>query len=238
MRIKALILTTLISSLGFVSLVYATQLVVISSDTKQFTPGAIIEASREITLPADASITLISSDGSTIKMNGPFKGKPYPGPAVQNKSLIEALSEIAARKSTAELAVFRGIMVSQRDLWAINVNALDTPYCVRGDKNVIFWSDLTSGNTSLQITPHANLSNTVSVNWPRSEHVVDWPASVPLVDRARYSLTLEDSGNERQVEIRIMPADLNTDAHRAAWMWEQGCDNQAGQLVRALAAGE
>ena len=212
----------------------ADQLVVIASSSEQFSPGAVVDASREIVLPTNVSVTLISSDGGTITLNGPYKGKPNRGGSNSNKSFIDVLSEIASKEASSGIAVFRNSPGSRPDLWAININKPGT-YCVQDGAEAILWSNRVGSSAKLHITSVGDPGDVTDIDWPGGARTVDWPDSLSLKDGSSYGLQL--AGVSREIKVRIIPASLTTDAHRAVWMWNNGCEKQARRVVRALANG-
>ena len=237
MRFKVLIPTILLGILGLGPTASVAQVVVIASNTEQFSAGDVVESSREITLPAGTTITLISSDGGTVKLVGPYQGKPSPVPSTSNESLIDTLSEIATKESQYGLAVFRAKPNSATDLWAVNVSRSGT-YCVRSDVGVVLQGKQAGGDRVMHIATLADPDDVTSVTWPAGKQVIDWPAATSLIDGTKYFLQFENPDSRRQVKIKLIPTGLPTEAHIAAWMWQNGCDRQARRVVRVLAKGE
>jgi len=57
---------------------------------------------------------------------------------------------------------------------------------------------------------------------------------VPIEDGATYGLRLVTADTYAFVRITIVPGTLPTDAHRAAWMADRGCQDQALALLGSL----
>lgn len=233
MKLRTLAMITILGVFGFGSTARADQLVVIASNTELFKLGTIVDASQELVLPPDTSITLIAADGKSVKLTGPYKGNPNSGSSAQNKSLIETLSEIASKEYAPELAVFRKAG-TRAGLWAIDVGKSGVN-CARSDENIKLWRKNASIDSRLKIIPRGNPGDAVSLNWPRGEHVFDWPGSLSIKDGETYVMKLEDTSREQQVKIYTIPQEYATDAHRVVWMWENECPRQARRLFRSLA---
>jgi len=71
-------------------------------------------------------------------------------------------------------------------------------------------------------------------DWPADAHVLGWPKEVGLADGARYLLRLKGSRATRKFTLHLVPGDLPTDAHKAAWMADHGCERQARRLIARL----
>ena len=54
----------------------AGDLVVIASTDPSLEVGVVIDGSRPISVAANISVVLVSSDGRTIKLSGPYNGAP------------------------------------------------------------------------------------------------------------------------------------------------------------------
>ena len=79
-----------------------------------------------------------------------------------------------------------------------------------------------------------SLGQKVSRSWPAGESTLVWPVELALVDGENYFSQLEHAIGATEMTLRLIPTSLDTDAHRAAWMAENGCLKQAHQVLRGL----
>jgi hypothetical protein len=74
------------------------------------------------------------------------------------------------------------------------------------------------------------------IEWPAGRTEIDWPASVALGDRATYLLRLGNVIRPERLDVRVVPPQP-TPAHATAWLAENGCAAQAGQLLQKIVSG-
>jgi hypothetical protein len=217
----------------------ANDLVVIASSDPSVELGAVIDGSRSMSVAANASVVLVSSAGRTIKVTGPFHGAPDVSDSGSEGRLTESLSRLIATDtaSTTKLAASRGgaktAPANRPDIWGIDV-ARTGNYCLRPDRAVMLWWDAARSGAIVSISRAGHTSSGVRIRWPSGKRHHSWPAELALSDHATYVARFRsnDSGEEL---VTIMMPNLDTDAHRAAWMSEHGCTLQALKVLDALA---
>lgn len=222
-------------SIGLWDAAKAAQLVVIASTAPAFKLGAIIDGAKSITLPPGSDVTLVSADGKTIKFKGPYEGRPNPSPEGTAGDLLGSLSEMvtATSKDSASVAVFRSASMPTRpDVWSVNIGRSGV-YCLRSDEPVMLWRPRAKAKTVLWLTQIGGRQGKIRKEWPRGEQTIVWPAELPLSDGASYVARLKGMAEE-EVRVLLIPEDLPSDAHRAAWMAGHGCDPQALRVVENL----
>ena len=101
--------------------VHAADLVVISSSASSLKAGSMLDGSKELTLAEGESLTLVTQQGKTLKLQGPYQGKPDAGTENSQDSLLDSLSRIVTdSEQAAALAVFRSAKKgSAMSLWCI-----------------------------------------------------------------------------------------------------------------------
>lgn len=209
----------------------ADEVVVIASDVAALKPGAVLDGSAEIEIPAGSSATLVSSRGRTISLRGPYRGAPDASAPAADTSVVESLSRLLGESSGyGVLAVFRQ-GAAQQDLFAVNVERSGT-YCVR-ERKVELHRRNAAGKALLSLGQAAG-GKTVRQAWPKGDVGIPWPADLPLTDGGTYLADLDDGSPAKKITVRILPGDLTTDAHRAAWMADNNCQSQARRLVQSL----
>lgn len=217
----------------------AAELVVIASSIPGFTVGQIVASSKEIQLPPEASVTLISEAGKIISLKGPRQGSMgVKEPEAKPSGLITSISDIFAREKTesASLGAVRGVRLGGRpntpdDPWAINVSK-SGQYCVSLTQSVALWRPDSRRNSRLILT---NIDNDKEVRtvWHPGQRLLYWPRLMRLVSGATYRANLSTQDQLTRLTIRLIP-DLPTPAHSAVWMATHGCMGQAVRLLNSL----
>jgi hypothetical protein len=235
---KLWILVVTVVSLSFWATIHAAQLVVISSNAPTLKAGAIVDGAASIMLSPGVTVTLISPEGKTIKLKGPYKGKPEPLPSGKTNNLLNSLSQIVTGppENDPSLAVFRAAPGAARpDVWAINVGRSGV-YCVRADRPATLWRAQAGRKIVLEIKQVGGRQRETRKEWPQGKRTMIWPAELPLADGATYLARPVSGYRWTNVTIALVPKELPTQAHRAGWMAENGCARQARRLLDTIAA--
>ena len=194
-----------------------------------------------MSVAANASVVLVSSAGRTIKVTGPYRGAPDTSDSdAENRPhrVTGATNRNGYGASITKLAASRGgtktAPAHRPDIWGIDVAHAGT-YCLRPDRTVMLWWDAARSGAIVNISPagNATLAACESVGQVangtcpgrRSWRFLTVPT---YVVRFRSN----DTGEEL---VTIMMPNLDTDAHRAAWMSEHGCISQALGVLDAMA---
>lgn len=214
-------------------------LVVVSSSDPSLPPGTVVTETQPVTLAEGDRATLVAADGKTIRLSGPYAG--IPGGARTSAQgddggLVEQLSRLLegrARPTPALGAVRKlGDADAPASPWDIAVARPGT-WCVAEGVPVMIAHRRARADDTLRVTIEASGTET-DVRWPRGARRVPWPDSVPIDDGATYGLRLLATDTYAFVRLTLVPADLPTDAHRAAWMADRGCRDQAVRLLGTL----
>ncbi len=223
----------------------AGQLIVIDSTVPELAPGQVVDGSKLLGIAAGARVTLIAEDGQVTTLIGPFSGRPGSGPGVPGGSgLLGSLSRLVGGPSAASgaFAVMRGSRgADPADAWAVNL-VRSVNVCVR------------AGATPVLRRKKSRMARTLSVKalpdgaekyveWPAGSDRIGWPEGLALTDGGRYLARVSSrkslagmSGRttETTLVVHLVPGGLPSDAHRAAWMAENGCIGQARALLAGL----
>jgi len=238
MRLRQALLALVILG-GWAAPGRANDLVVIASSDPSVELGAVIDGSRSMSVAANASVVLVSSAGRTIKVTGPYRGAPDPSDSGSEGRLTGSLSRLIATDiaSTTRLAASRGgakrAPASRPDIWGIDVAHAGT-YCLRPDRSAMLWWDAARSGAIVSISRAGHTSSSVRIRWPSGKRHLPWPEELALSDRATYVARFRSNDTGEEL-VTIMMPDLNTDAHRAAWMSEHGCNSQALGVLDAMA---
>lgn len=223
---------------GWAASSQAGDLVVIASNDPAIEVGAVIDGSRSIRVAADTSVVVISSVGMVIKLSGPYDGAPDTSASDSDGRLLDSLSRLLAKKASlgTRLAVSRGepkqASPDRPDIWGIDI-ALAGQYCLRQDRPTLIWWAAAQSGAVVTLSSVGDNAHSVKIHWPRDKRHLAWPKELTLSDHATYvaRFWLEDSGEQL---ITILMPDVDTDAHRAAWMAEHGCTRQALKVLKAM----
>lgn len=209
---------------------YAGQMVVVSSGVPLLKLGQVIDGADVLKLEPGQSVTLVSQQGQTIELAGPYEGQPDPG-TVGQESLVDSLAGIVAEsEKSASLAVFRRAP-GKSNPWSIDVEK-DGQYCVSGTDATVLKRRKPYTGATLEIVD-TQVGKTVTVDWAEGDRTMPWPASLKPRDGAQYRLSLAGQAPVT-ISLRIVPGDLSTDAHRIVWLSETGCRKQAFALLENL----
>lgn len=220
----------------------AADLVVIASDDPSIALGTKIDGSKPIAISAGASLVLVSSTGRTIKLAGPYSGKPEPSATGDDDGLVDSLSQLIKEEggSSTTLAVFRGGLdktpIGRPDIWGVDI-AREGRYCLRPDRPAMLWWYAARPGAVVKLSDNEDESGGARIRWPQSKKYTAWPDALALSDGATYVARFRSGDTGTPLTTVLMPA-LDTDAHRAAWMAKHGCARQALGVLDAMGEGE
>ncbi|HXQ51662.1 MAG TPA: hypothetical protein VN802_11255 [Stellaceae bacterium] len=210
----------------------ASDLVVVEAHGVRLAPGQAVDGSKPLSLADGQQVTLLSSTGQILKLEGPSETAPdsqVQGRGDQASAVSALLTERQAR--TSEVGVVRGeTTVKLPDPWVVDVTHPGTS-CVTYGRPVVLWRSEDLGQSQVAISP-ADRSWTVSGSWPAAADRLQMPANLPLRDHTSYVINV--GGKMAPVTMRLIPAAVDNDVMRASWMAEVGCDNQANALLAML----
>ncbi|MDX1434866.1 MAG: hypothetical protein R3286_20665 [Gammaproteobacteria bacterium] len=222
----------------------AAELVVISSSDASLAPGTVLDGARPLAVAEGAEVVLVSPQGRIIKLIGPHRDAPDASTPPGDGGLVDSLSQLINREaaSPSTLAVFRGMLgqapAGRPDVWGIDI-ARAGRYCLRPDRPVMLWWAAARPGAAVTLSRegHGDDSAGVRIRWPRGKRQAAWPQELPIADGATYLARFRPGDPGERLVTVMMPA-LETDAHRAAWMAEQGCTRQALAVLDALGREE
>jgi len=215
----------------------AGEMVVIDSNAPGLSPGAILDGSKPLELAPGTAVTVVTGDGRVKSLKGPFSGVPFAGEesAPGGSALIRSLSALIGGKApnTGELGMMRGErLVGRPDAWSIDV-IRSGAHCVTDRSHALLWRPI--GVTSETLTIRRQpWGERVSVDWPAGTNSLIWPKNLPLEHGGQYLIRLSSRISGAKLVVYVVPANLPTDAHLAAWMADLGCNEQAMALVAGM----
>ncbi len=224
---------------------FAGQLIVIDSTAPELVPGQVVDGSKLLVVAAGTRVTLIAENGQVTTLKGPFTGRPGAGPGVPGGSgLMGSLSRLVGGPSVASgsLAAIRGSRgADPADAWTVNL-VRSVNVCVRAGATPVLRRKKSRMARTLTIKALPDGAEK-SVEWPAGSDRIGWPKGLALTDGGRYLARVSSrkslagmSGRttETTLVVHLVPGALPSDAHRAAWMAENGCIGQARELLAGL----
>jgi len=215
----------------------AGEVVVIESNAPGLSPGVVVDGSKPLELAPGTAVTLVTGDGRVKSIKGPFSGVPFAGEesAPGGSALIRSLSRLISGKSpkTGELGMMRGErLVGRPDAWSIDV-IRSGAHCVTDRLHALLWRPIGVKAETLTIRRQP-WGERVSVDWPAGTNSLIWPKALPLEHGGQYLVKLSSRISGTKLVVYVVPANLPTDAHLAAWMADLGCKEQALALIAEM----
>jgi len=211
----------------------ATDLIVVEAHGIRLAPGQQVDGSKPLTLTDGQQVTLLSSTGQVIKLEGPSDAAPDAQVRGSNGDATSAVTALLTerRARTSEVGVVRGDAdVKLPGPWVVDVTHPGTS-CVVPGRPVVLWRSDNLSQTQVSLSP-ADRSWNVSGMWPAAADQLQMPANLPLRDQTSYVINV--GGKPAPVTLRLIPGAVDNDVMRASWMAEVGCDNQANALLASL----
>ena len=235
MRVFLTVFAVILFTLSSAS--WALDLVVVNSTVPSLKPGQMVTSDAPIDVPAGASVTLVSESGKILTLNGPHSGPPgMDGGGGGDANLLSSLSGLlsASGKETASLGTMRAVSppLPPDDPWVINIGR-SGDHCVPKGGPATLWRAKSAKVASLSLKNLTDKSKS-KADWPAGASSLHWPAAMIIADGAMYLARIKGSRTASKLVLHLVPGNLPTDAHRAAWMAGMGCVKQAIQLLARL----
>ncbi len=214
---------------------WAAEMLVIGAEGSDLAEGDIVDSATPLHLAAEARLTLIAEDGTAVTLEGPYDGAALAeAPAsAEERTLFRALGTLFAagggRQGATKGATRGGAGGATGDAWLIDT-ATQGHGCARAGEPVELWRAKSDKASALKLT-HRGARTSAEVDWPTGAATLEWPAAVPLESGAEYSMRLKGVLVARTLTLHLVPSNLPSDAHRAAWMAQHGCLSQARALL-------
>jgi hypothetical protein len=211
----------------------AADLVVVEAHGIRLTPGQAVDGAQPLALTEGQQVTLLSSSGQIVKLEGPSQAAPDEQVRGGNTDVSGAVTALLTerRARTSEVGVVRGDSdVKLPQPWVVDVTHPGTS-CIVAGRPVVLWRSDQFSQIPVSIAP-ADRSWNVSGVWPASADQLQMPANLPLRDQTSYVINV--GGKPAPVTLRLIPGAVDNDVMRASWMAEVGCDNQANALLASL----
>ena len=211
----------------------AAEAVVVEASGIPLAPGTSIDGAEPMTLTVGQSVTLVTADGRTVKLSGPFAGPPLPGAEPAPGSVASSLKGLFASRSadSSSVGVVRGNDRQQPvpEPWVVDVGH-GGDRCIADGMPVVFWRHAAPAADGIVTIAPADRSWQARAPWPAGASRLGIPPEMPLTSSHAYAIDLD--GAEVAITIHRIPRTVRTDAARAAWMVTVGCEAQARALMK------
>ena len=208
----------------------AANLVVIEARGIALRAGQSVDSTKPLTLKQGQHVTLITPAGATLKLDGPYDKAPDAdqGQGVAVGTMLAAL--VTQRQARiGEVGTTRGLAPNTLpDPWVLDASRTGT-VCLQEGAMPIFWRPDATGAADVTVMP-ADRSWRADARWPAGADRITIATQVPVHGGASYFVTI--GGTQSSLTVAAVPAILNNDSMRAAWMAEKGCESQAEALLR------
>ncbi len=209
----------------------AADLVVVEARGIGLHPGEAIDPAKPLVLKEGQHITLITSSGATIKLDGPYDKPPTADQnGGTNLSMTLAALTTQNQARTGEIGATRGAAPAAKlpNPWMLDVSRTGN-VCMLDGHAAEFWRPDAKRASNLSVMP-SDRSWKSEARWSAGRDSMPVTSDVPLRGGSTYFVTLD--GNEAAMTVNAIPA-LDTKAMRVAWMANKGCEAQAEALLRS-----
>lgn len=211
------------------------QLVVVEARGAGLRAGQTISATASIALKEGERLVVISPEGRSITLRGPFSGPPAPASAA-SADPAQALAVLVASRDarTKSVGVVRAgtDTVKTPDPWAIDVTR-PGPRCLREGDRPELWRPRAEASQPFVIFP-ADRSWRADFVWQPGQDRMQLP------DLSRFqgltTLLVNIDQQEHALTFSRIPVAVTDPFILAAWMLERGCIQQGDSLLRILSA--
>ena len=206
----------------------AANLIVVEARGVAMKPGQAIDASKPLTLKQGQHVTLISEQGATLSIDGPYNAPPSAGGG--GKTIGATLAALSTERNarTGEAGVTRGGTHTLPEPWLVDVTRSGNA-CMQEGTQPVFWRPDGKTAASLVVMP-VDRSWKSHADWAVGSTKITVTTDVPMHGGAAYVVNY--AGTDYAVAMNTIPAALGNDEMRAAWMVQKGCEAQAEALLR------
>jgi len=210
---------------------HAAQMVVAEARGIGLKVGAMLDTSKPLVLKEGQHVTLISATGATLKLDGPYNGAPDSDKG--GTGIGQKLAALTTQNNVrlGEVGTTRTGEAKDKlpSPWLLNVSHPGA-VCLRDGTGPVLWRSTAAAAMATTVMP-ADRSWKLQLDWPAGADSLTVSSDIAIHGGATYFVNL--GGSEQAITVKAVPAVLETDAMRAAWMAESGCAEQAEAVLRA-----
>lgn len=223
--------------------VIAAEMVVIESTSQRYAAGDRLDAGASLALAAGESLTVVTEDARSIKIEGPHSG-PASGPPADTSAVRRALAQLLKEEQPAVGGVggVRGEAQEEQpadtrpDPWLLHAQRSGDQCVIRGS-SVGVWRE-NPGEAAVVEIGVSLAESTARIRWEAGQQRATLPAETTLIDVTVYLLRPTDSLRSVPIRLHLLdPALANGGLATAAWLAARGCIDQARVLLRVAPPG-
>lgn len=210
---------------------WAAEMVVVDAAGIALKPGQVVAGEKPLALAAGQMVSLMAQDGRLLKLTGPSEAAPEAGaPPAGDRSVLAAMKDMVREKQakTSTLGVTRTGTTQLPDPWLIDVSASGRT-CVLEGAPLVFWRP--DAQAELPLTVAAGGVKAKAV-WPAGAQRLEGPSQLPAPDG--QTLTVTVGSRSAEFQLSLVPAAMDRDEMRLAWLVEKDCLAQATALLREI----
>lgn len=213
----------------------AGQLIVVEARGADLKPGQSLDGGAPLTLAAGAKVVLVSAEGTTLSLKGPFAGAPEgDGGGGKGNRVAESLKGLVAQRTTdtSSLGAARGLAGLQAlpNPWLWDATLVGDVCGFPGEPPVL-WRPSAELEQELVLTP-VDRSWVARARWPAGSATLALPRNTPIVDGVSYMVELD--GRKAAMTVHLAPPGLANEPMVAAWLGVSRCDRQLMALAPQL----
>jgi hypothetical protein len=197
--------------------------------------GQKIDGAQPLSLAVGQRVTLVTLDGRTIKLKGPSEAPPAPAEENTSGDVVKSLKGLikAREADTSSAGIIRQgtTAFAQPAPWLVEIGHSGDRCLIAGERTVLWRATIPAVTSDMEISP-VDHSWTANASWPAGKDKLALPASMTLNDGQAYVVTLDK--DPVHLTIHVIPQTVQSDAAKAGWMIEVGCESQAKALIDAM----
>lgn len=202
---------------------------------KTYTPGKKLADNSVLTLKAGDVVTLLDGRGTrTLRGPGTFGTTASTSAGSDTRTSLASLlaTSNSGRARTGAIRGDASAASRSPNLWYVDVTSAGT-MCVADPANVRMWRPDRTAPAALTIAGVDGTS--AGVSFGAGEAMASWPAALPVVDGAAY--TLSGEGLNAAVTIRFSVMDARSEGleSMASVLISRNCQAQLSLLVETVA---
>ena len=207
-------------------------MVVVRSNSPSLKPGQVVASGASITLLAASKVMLLTRDGRTLALKGPFSGpvaEPVGAMDGGDAKTVSVISRLLIA-SNADTSSFGGIRAME----------LGSPYAMSTDGGIHCqvagekpWFEREISNLQEHVTITTASGAKETVTWADGKFALDWPAKLPFA-AGTYKIRLDAKPKPVSLTIQLVPAEIKGAIPITVWMAEHNCSAQAIRLLSSL----
>ena len=218
------------------------ELVVVESSSPRYELRQIVSDAEIISLAEGSEVVLITEDGRTITISGPYDGLIDTSVPSRGFEVFKALTRLIgiSEVDSRDIGGVRGdddevrVIDHRQTPWLFHAGLSGDQCIPENHEPVAFWREDSSGEQRLTVRHLASGMN-ASIVWEPGENTVAWPEQLSIQLDSVYVLDWNEQIRPVGMVIRQVPAEVaDIDEATVAWLAARGCTSQAQLTLAAL----